>query len=1101
MATLIPFMWLAIGLTGTVPLSGTVVDAGGRPVAGASVWLSDTIPNRQGVNVLAAAETDPQGRFQLERADDLKGRGDMWSPTLWAYKPGARVAFHEFKGKLPKAEDSVRLELGAPTSRSIQVLQADGKPAPVTRVRPVLVKLKAPRLPDALLDRLAVTTNGDGRATLDGFLPDDLFAIRVNAPGQPLQSLPIDPDTGIIRLRPLGKLKVRLVGDEPKALQGWAITAASRPIEPGYQGPYTTHWIRKRTRDDGQVEFPNIAEGQVIWTIKAPAGSNDIVVKEPGATIRAGQTESVEIVVQRGVRVEGTVREEATGKPVAGVKVDVDRAQMGSRMVQNIVTNAQGRFSKLVLPGTIEFSYDYFDLPKAYYLPPRQSNSVRFEVKAGEDHHEFSPPPLKKAAMVRGVAIDEAGNPVAGVSVIGSLEKGEYEGHAQASRAETDDRGEFVLGGMIPGTEVRVSATWKSAADVEPVTVPKAGEGGPITLHIRKRRLQALSGRVLGAKGQPVAGASVRVTFREPGQRGNPGNDFGFNRSEAIRTNSDGRFRTPAELPIGNAYRVEVEATGYEPEKSVWVEPPGVAVPDVTLRPSPVSRLIDGRVIDTAGKPVAGAEVFQSGSGKRKTQSTTDANGRFRLSVVDNATGFVFVVKEGYHFVGRRVEQSAKVTLRRLNEPAEKPLQPAVAPVSRDEERAIARGLLADARKRIDDGEHRMEEAQILEAMALVDPDMIMARIENQVIKAEPNLLAELAVARSETDPTKALEVVDSMESPPESVFVALALYDRLGTTATPAFRRELLDRIARRAGEVADLAPMAATLNQTLQAASDNVEETLEAIRGKIVRQMRERSAWMGPNGTSREERQRKARRIKCFRLAAKDYPAAKVLAAEDHDPMVEALLPAIAARSRAQSDPAEARRLLRESVDRLAKLGDGLSVQPSPANALARLLPMAVRIDPDRSPDIFWLAVSRRVSVEALWEPVASNPTTLHHYLDLIELSVLLARYDRATADAVFAPVADQVRRVSEEAWGIGNECPAIFRAAGAFDARAARSLLESLPEDPAPIAATSFFRFPKQAQVRIALARMLGLPPSLRLREPFLPNGPNWLTEFDD
>ena len=95
MVLLLPMIWLAMGLT--VPLTGTVVDAGGRPVAGATVWLADTEGDRQRPEVLATTQTDDRGRFWLERPDDLAVRGSHWSPTLWAYKPGLRVAFIVFR--------------------------------------------------------------------------------------------------------------------------------------------------------------------------------------------------------------------------------------------------------------------------------------------------------------------------------------------------------------------------------------------------------------------------------------------------------------------------------------------------------------------------------------------------------------------------------------------------------------------------------------------------------------------------------------------------------------------------------------------------------------------------------------------------------------------------------------------------------------------------------------------------------------------------------------------------------------------------------------------------------------------------------------------
>ena len=73
-----------------------------------------------------------------------------------------------------------------------------------------------------------------------------------------------------------------------------------------------------------------------------------------------------------------------------------------------------------------------------------------------------------------------------------------------------------------------------------------------------------------------------------------------------------------------------------------------------------------------------GAEVSQSGDGPKKTQGTTDREGRFRVTGVPNTPAFLFVTKEGYHFLGRRVDpkdRSIEFTLRRLDEPPAAPLR------------------------------------------------------------------------------------------------------------------------------------------------------------------------------------------------------------------------------------------------------------------------------------------------------------------------------------------------------------------------------------------------------------------------------------------
>ena len=116
---------------------------------------------------------------------------------------------------------------------------------------------------------------------------------------------------------------------------------------------------------------------------------------------------------------------------------------------------------------------------------------------------------------------------------------------------------------------------------------------------------------------------------------------------------------------------------------------------------------------------------------------------------------------------------------------------------------------------------------------------------------------------------------------------------------------------------------------------------------------------------------------------------------------------------------------------------------------------------------------------------------PEVRQHYLDLAELAALVARYDRAAAEAVFAPVADRLVGLDDELWGWGRG-PRIFRAAGAFDARVARALLEALPEDPTPAGRPA----ERRAELPRTTARprpgspwpgSSACPPRLRLREP--------------
>jgi hypothetical protein len=435
-------------------------------------------------------------------------------------------------------------------------------------------------------------------------------------------------------------------------------------------------------------------------------------------------------------------------------------------------------------------------------------------------------------------------------------------------------------------------------------------------------------------------------------------------------------------------------------------------------------------------------------------------------------------------------------------------LRRAAAPVTRDEERAIARTLIAEARKAPVVVDQAPEPSLIAEATALVDPDRLVEMIENQVVVADPGLLAALATSRSEGDVRKAIEILGAISDLHTASQVASSLFDRLGAAAPPEFRRELLEFAARKArategpgnaacqlARVADRwldsgdADRGARLVREAQALAEKPREqpfpdprddlalalarvdlpsALKLLEGRSLQEWQlgtlragiaKRIAASDPAearrlvGMIHHFTQSSVRCAVCLRMATKDLEAARALAAEERDPMLAALLPAMAAQTRATADPDGARAFLRESVVGLAKLRGGPTRRPAVAIALARLLPLAARIDPDRAPDYLWLALSLRPPLPALTGATPVLPNVRQLYVDLAELAVFVARYDRAAAEAVFAPVAARITDSVDARWGLGGEGPWLFRAAAAFDARVAKGLLDGLPEDPTP------------------------------------------------
>ncbi len=147
-----------------------------------------------------------------------------------------------------------------------------------------------------------------------------------------------------------------------------------------------------------------------------------------------------------------------------------------------------------------------------------------------------------------------------------------------------------------------------------------------------------IRGLVTDDAGQPVAGAGIRA---EPRGAGVPPS-FSFSSTPAT-SGSDGSFRVEEAL-YGHTYRLTAQAAGYAP--SVLDLPPlepGMPVDPVHLVLSKGRRVL-GSVVDTAGNPVAEAQIsllwpldpsdFRSGLEAPAAVAATDGRGGFALPAI-----------------------------------------------------------------------------------------------------------------------------------------------------------------------------------------------------------------------------------------------------------------------------------------------------------------------------------------------------------------------------------------------------------------------------------------------------------------------------------
>ncbi|NQV35027.1 MAG: carboxypeptidase regulatory-like domain-containing protein, partial [Phycisphaeraceae bacterium] len=191
------------------------------------------------------------------------------------------------------------------------------------------------------------------------------------------------------------------------------------------------------------------------------------------------------------------------------------------------------------------------------------------------------------------------GKPSVGVTVSTHVYDDPHESLAHTVNATSNEMGEFVLEGLVPGLEYRVQAE-----DQAGHTVSQSAELSDLGEDYTGLKLDMTSGltvagTVRDSNGQPIAQARVRF-------RGKP----------MLKTDDQGRYAVNG-LYADQGYEVEVVARGYAPldpggntlikNLSIQFDANGVPLPfDITLEPECI---LHGRVIDQDGEPIRGYPV------------------------------------------------------------------------------------------------------------------------------------------------------------------------------------------------------------------------------------------------------------------------------------------------------------------------------------------------------------------------------------------------------------------------------------------------------------------------------------------------------------
>ncbi|HYG65147.1 MAG TPA: carboxypeptidase-like regulatory domain-containing protein [Thermoanaerobaculia bacterium] len=218
---------------------------------------------------------------------------------------------------------------------------------------------------------------------------------------------------------------------------------------------------------------------------------------------------------------------------------------------------------------------------------------------------------LRPARVLAGRVVGPAGEPVPYASLLDFEENGAGQGDglssygSQASTlTRTDAQGRFRADGVEPGTlNLEVKAPEYKTRRLRGLVIPE--ESDVENLEIVLERGATVTGRVLDARGEPVAGADVSATPMEAG-RGIGREDH----SASSETDGEGRYRLGGLDPGSHRITANRYAEGQHTETEILVRP-GENVVNLAFR-----RIteVSGRVVDESGEPISNASVSLGGA-------------------------------------------------------------------------------------------------------------------------------------------------------------------------------------------------------------------------------------------------------------------------------------------------------------------------------------------------------------------------------------------------------------------------------------------------------------------------------------------------------
>jgi beta-lactamase regulating signal transducer with metallopeptidase domain len=605
----------------TYKWSGKIIDATGKPVAGATVehWRHEgALYPPHDPKLKKQTMTGADGTFEFQVSHEygfLLARKTGMAPAwqLLSYK----------KDSVPATKQT--MVMTPPGTLEGMVLDESNKPVTNTEV---FVDTAFPdtagvddNRPDNYLegklahDCFSALTDAAGRFRIENFPTNAIAGLAIKLPGKALRPGPFEfanPNTARYRA---GQKDIQLRVEEVSSIEGKVICGETNQTLPFVllqlqpAGPHyfvTDGLLPVQANADGTFRINDVPAGayhlQATFGTKGPF---DWVAEQVAVSVKAGQTNrGVEVTATRGGLLEVVVLGKKDRKPQSAFHVNAYKHSFQSDATTDINGIARLRLS----PGDYQVSANHqTNSGYQHSAKVETGRTNRIEIEVTHPH--------KISGMVR----MPDGQPAADVAIkiIGG-------GNPTTRDFKTDADGKFeqVMNNRQFGSnEVKMYLLVRDVEHNLAVAQEIDEDSGPFDLKLAPA--MTLAGRAESG-GKTITNVTAKLVFWTE--------QNGVFLHDVAKTNISGHYEIPA-LPPGRKYGVVVAAPGYGEKNVSEFKAATEAIRQEleTVELKPANLRLAGQVLDADDKPVANSSVNLSGREQPFTSVRTDREGRFNF--------------------------------------------------------------------------------------------------------------------------------------------------------------------------------------------------------------------------------------------------------------------------------------------------------------------------------------------------------------------------------------------------------------------------------------------------------------------------------------